>query len=279
MKRRWFLGRLVVGGLVLPVVSAGFEGCGVDRASSTREDDSVEETLAVVGDRKKLVVATSANYPPYEKLEAGTGAEAGAKSGQMVGFDIDLAQLIAKRLGRKLTMVDLEFDELIPTLEDDQADMAIAALEPTPRRKQRVDFSNVYYRAQQALVSLDGYLDARDLGYQTIGVRASSGQARFAERLSEDYPNIDVIPYDTLDELFKALDIGAVEAAILEANIAETHLKDYPNFGLKMVQDDRTEGSAIAFPKNSSLRQHINDALSEIESSGEMSRLIDKWFS
>ena len=221
--------RLIVGGLALPVASAFFGGCEKSGSSSTAEPDS-----AVGRDRKKLVVATSANYPPYEKLAAGAGTEAGAQSEQIVGFDIDLAQLMAKRLGRELSLVDLEFDELIPTLEDDDADMAIAALEPTRSRKQRVDFSDVYYRAQQALVSLDGYLDSRDLGYQTIGVRASSGQARFADRLSEDYPNIDVIPYDTLDELFEALDIGAVEAAILEANIAETHLKDYPNFGLKM---------------------------------------------
>ena len=220
-----------------------------------------------------LVVVTSANYPPYEQLSAGTASE------EIIGFDIDLAELIAERLGRELSVVDLEFDDLIPALEKDEADMAIAALEPTRARKQRVDFSDIYYRSQQALVSLDGYLDSRDLGYHTIGVRAASVQARFADRLSEEYSDIDVIPYDTIDEVFEALDIGAVEAAILEVTIAEAYLEDYPDFGFTTVQDNRPKGSAIAFPKNSPLRQDINDAILEIKSSGEMSQLIDKWFS
>lgn len=274
MKRRRFLGRLVVGGLALPAASMAFGSCGAS-SSSTKDDDLAEGAATVARNRKMLVVATSANYPPYEALAAGADAE----SEQIVGFDIDLVRLIAERLGRELSVVDLEFDELIPALEADEADMAIAALEPTRSRKQRVDFSDIYYRSQQALVSLDGYLDSRDLSYQTIGVRASSGQARFANRLSEGYPNIDVVPYDTLDELFKALEIGAVEAAILEANIAETRLQDYPDLGLRIVQDDQSKGSAIALPKNSPLRQSLNDVISEIKSSGEMDQLIDKWFS
>lgn len=268
MKRRWFLGQLVLGGLALPAVSAILGGCG--RSESAGKGDAGE---GVVRNSQTLVVATSANYPPYEKLAAN------AESEEIVGFDIDLAALIAERLGRELTVVDMDFDDLIPALEEDEVDMVIAALEPTRARKQRVDFSDVYYRSRQALVSLDGYLDARDLGYHTIGVRAGSVQDRFANRLSEDYPDIDVVPYDSLEEVFEALDIGAVEAALLEATVADMYLEDYPDFGFQIVQDDRPKGSAIAFPKNSPLRQSVNDAILEIESSGEMDRLVDKWFS
>ncbi|MGB3765397.1 MAG: ABC transporter substrate-binding protein [Phormidesmis sp.] len=274
MKRRWFLARLAMGGLALPAVSAAVGGCGASSSPPEASSPEAEDVASsAVRGSKTLVVATSANYPPYEKLEAGAEGE------QIVGFDIDIARVIAAQLGRELSVVDLAFDELIPALEDEDADMAIAALEPTRSRKQRVDFSDIYYRSQQALISLDGYLDSRDLGYHTIGVRASSVQARFADRLSEDHPDIDVIPYDTLDEVFEALDIGAVEAAILEVNVAKTYLKDYPEFGLTVMQDDRPKGSAIAIPKNSPLRQDINDAILKIKSSGEMSQLIDKWFS
>lgn len=269
MKRRWFIKRLIAGGLAFPAASAAIAGCGGSRSASTDED----ATEGIARNNKTLVVATSANYPPYEQLATNSQSE------DIVGFDIDLAKLIAERLGRELSVVDMEFDDLIPALEDDKVDMAIAALEPTRARKQRVDFSDTYYRSQQALVSLDGYLNSRDLGYHTIAVRAGSVQDRFAQRLSEDYPDIDIVPYDTLEEVFEALDIGAVEAAILEATVADIYLDDYPDFGFTTVQDNRPKGSAIAFPKNSSLRQSVNDALLDIESSGEMSQLIDKWFS
>ena len=225
MKRRWFLERLIFGGLALPAASLVVASCG--QSGSSNESDDTAEAESATRSRETLVVATSANYPPYEQLSAGTASE------EIIGFDIDLARLIAERLGRELSVVDLEFDDLIPALEKDEADMAIAALEPTRARKQRVDFSDIYYRSLQALISLDGYLDSRDLGYHTIGVRAASVQARFADRLSEEHPDIDVIPYDTIDELFEALDIGAVEAAILEANIAETYLEDYPELALQ----------------------------------------------
>ena len=268
MKRRWFLRRLALGGLAFPTAGAILEGCG-------RSEPAVEETADEGKVRKSqtLVVATSANYPPYENLSAN------AESEEIVGFDIDLAELISERLGRKLSIVDMEFDELIPALEEDKADMALAALEPTRSRKQRVDFSDIYYRSQQVLVSLGGYLDSQTLGYQTIGVRAGSVQDRFANRLSKEYPNIDVVPYDTLEEVFEALNVGAVEAAILEATVADIHSADYPELGFQTMQDDRPIGSAIAFPKDSPLRQSVNEAILEIESSGEMDQLIDKWFS
>lgn len=269
MKRRWFLSRLGLAGLVLPSAITAINGCARP-SGETPEDDS-----PLVRSGKMLVVATSADYPPYEQIESGSN-----NSEQIVGFDIDLAEMIADYLGRELSVVNLEaFDEIIPALVNDQVDMAIAAIEPTRSRRQRVDFSDIYYRARQALVSWDGYLRSRDLEYQTIAVRAGSVQARFANRLSDDYPDIDVIPYDTLEEVFEALDIGAVEAAILEANIAENWLEDYPDFGMNIVQSDQPTGSAIALPKNSPLRQRVNEAIEEIKSSGEMSQLIDKWFS
>ena len=268
MKRRWFLGQLGLAGLMLSPAIAAMHGC------TRQSGKEAEDGSPLVRSGKVLVVATSADYPPYEQLESGTNSE------RIVGFDIDLAELIADYLGRELSVVNLEaFDEIIPALVNDEVDMAIAAIEPTRSRRQRVDFSDIYYRSRQALVSFEGYLRSRDLEYQTIAVRAGSVQARFANRLSDDYPDIDLIPYDTLEEVFEALDIGAVEAAILEASIAENWLEDYPDFGMQIVQSDQPTGSAIALPKNSPLRQRVNEAIESIKSSGEMSQLIDKWFS
>ncbi|MEL7143902.1 MAG: transporter substrate-binding domain-containing protein, partial [Cyanobacteria bacterium J06573_11] len=162
---------------------------------------------------------------------------------------------------------------------NEEVDMAMAALEPNRSRKQRVDFSNIYYRSQHALVSLDGYLRSRDLTYQTIGIRANSVEARFADTLTQDIPDLDLVPYENLDEVFEALDIGAVEGAIVEANIASQYLRRYPEFAGKIIPSERATGSAIALKKDSPLLSQINSALLDIKSSGDMDKVITDWFS
>lgn len=278
MKRRWFLV-----GLALSAVSAG---CGSGDRTADESESEEDGAIKVARNNQTLVVATSANYPPYEHLQTleGEGSEESdvpkdEEGRTIVGFDIDVAQLIAQRLDRKLSVVDVEFGALIPALVNDEVDMAIAALEPNRSRKQKVDFSNIYYRSRQSLISYEGYLSARDLNYQTIGIRDGSVQARYTERISSEYPDLDVVPYETIDELFEALDVGTVEGIILEANVAEMYLSNYPELEASVMPSDQPSGSAIAFPKNSPLRRDINAALSEIKASGEMDKLIEKWFS
>lgn len=263
-------------------------GAIVNRWGNAPKDEADDgQTIQVARDHKKLVMATSANYPPYEDWEGvdeaneatrEAGSEEDAENRQIVGFDIDLARLIANRLERELSVVDVEFGAIIPALINDEVDMAMAALEPNSSRKREVDFSNIYYRSRQALVSVNGRLRSRDLNYQTIGIRAGSVQARFADRLSREYPDLDVIAYDSLEEVLEALDTGAVAGVIMEASIATAQLEGYPDFAMNIMPSDQPMGSAIALPKNSPLRRDLNTALSAIKASGEMDSLIAKWF-
>lgn len=272
MKRRWFLI-----GLALPVIGVSCQAI-VGRAGG-RQDRLAERaaesngTVEIARNRQTLVVATAANYPPYEQVEGAV------ENPTIVGFDIDLAGLIAERLGRELSVIDLEFSALIPAVINDDVDMAMAALAPNRSRKQQVDFSDIYYRSRHALVSFDGYLRSRNLNYQTIGIRAGSVQARYADRLGEEYPNLTLTPYSTLEEMFEALDTGALEGALIEANVAKTYLQRYRDFQAQIMPSELPTGSAIALPKNSPLRSDINAALKDIKSSGEMERLILQWFS
>lgn len=278
MKRRWFLI-----GLALPVISVSCQALTTvaNRAINSRNDSprraegtpTEGNAIQVRRDSKTLVMATSANYPPYEQRNGDT------EDAEIVGFDIDLAELIAERMGRKLSVVDVDFSGLLPAVINDEVDIAMAALEPTRSRKQRVEFSDIYYRSRHSLISLDGYLRSRDLNYQIIGLRKGSVQARYAERLNTEYPDLDIAGYDTLEEVFEALDIGAVEGAILEANVATTYLRRYPDFKAQVMPSDRATGSAIALPKDSPLRREINAAINDIKASGDMTRLIAQWFS
>ncbi|MGB3786839.1 MAG: transporter substrate-binding domain-containing protein [Phormidesmis sp.] len=304
MKRRWFLA-----GFALSFANAGCRRRGVNAGNSESVAVPAEAGAALsdtqVGrNDKTLVMATTPNYPPYEQIADGQTAndpttdtapdttqdaqiadpieeplEDGLKDSTIVGFDIDLAKLIADRLGRQLEVVDLSFDALIPALVDNKVDIAMAALEPNRSRKQLVDFSNIYYRARHMLVSVGGYLRSRDLSYQTIGVRSGSVQARFAQKLTNgEIPGLNIEAYDSLEQLFIALDTGEIEGAIVEANLAGDYLSRYPDFDANVMATEEATGSAIALAKNSPLRRDINAALSQIKASGEMDQLIARWF-
>lgn len=273
MKRRWF-----ITGLALSGVAAGCQQLNRGSANDNADADVADSgPVRVVRNSKTLVMATTPNYPPYQQIVERGPVSNPAQETEIVGFDIDLAQLIAERLDRKLTVVELKFGALIPAVMNDEVDIAMAALEPNRSRKQKVDFSHIYYRARHALVSLDGYLSADRLDFQTIGVLANSVQARYVETLSERV-SIDIVPYRTLDEIFEALDIGAITGALMEATIASNYLRRYPDFASQLMPSDKPNGSAIAIAKSSPLRREINTAITDIKASGEMNTLIAQWF-
>ncbi|MEM8505545.1 MAG: transporter substrate-binding domain-containing protein [Cyanobacteria bacterium P01_D01_bin.1] len=293
MKRRWFLA-----GLTLPFVSAGCRASSrsdlaapdaaeaATEAASEAAPKAVRGDIKVVRNSKTLVMATTPNYPPYQQLEADPAAgdadtpeSSDLESSDIVGFDIDIANLVAARLGRQLTVVNLPFDDLIPALTEDKVDMVMAALAPSRSRKQLVDFSNIYYRSRHALVSIEGYLRSRDLSYQTIGVHTHSVQARFAQKLvNGEIPSLTIESYGSLSQLFEAVDIGEVAGAIVEANVANDYTQRYADLEANIIPTENPTGSAIALPKSSPLLRDINAALSDIKASGEMDQLIDRWF-
>ncbi|MGB5914997.1 MAG: ABC transporter substrate-binding protein, partial [Phormidesmis sp.] len=300
MKRRWFLA-----GLALPVVAAGCRALRDTESNSQQnsggesgESETTEgRAVSPARNNRTLVMATAANYPPYEQVvddgaEADAGVETSGLAGgveaggveaggvepadietpddtEIVGFDIDLAQLIATRLERQLRVVNLEFGSLISAVANGEVDMAMAALEPNRDRKQQVDFSYIYYRSRHALVSVDGYLRSRDLSYQAIGVLANSVQARYALALSSELSGLKIVTYPTTVDAFAAVDSGEIDGAFVEATVANSHLRRYPELAAQLMPTDAPTGSAIALPKNSPLRSQINQALSEIKASGE----------
>ncbi|MGB7485363.1 MAG: ABC transporter substrate-binding protein, partial [Phormidesmis sp.] len=175
-------------------------------------------------------------------------------------------------------VVNLEFGSMISAVANGEVDMAMAALEPNRDRKQQVDFSYIYYRSRHALVSVDGYLRSRDLSYQAIGVLANSVQARYALALSSELSGLKIVTYPTTADAFAAVDSGEIDGAFVEATVANSHLRRYPELAAQLMPTDAPTGSAIALPKNSPLRSQINQALSEIKASGEMDQLIARWF-
>jgi polar amino acid transport system substrate-binding protein len=107
--------------------------------------NSLQATSSVGKDT--LIMVTSPDYPPYEYYNTEGGER------KIVGFDIDIANSIAKKLQVKLTVVESDFNGLIPALQANRADFVMAGMTPTQERKKNVDFSIIYYEAKDTIVA------------------------------------------------------------------------------------------------------------------------------
>ena len=112
------------------VMALSFVGCG------SKEEKNDLETIKEKG---KVVVGMSADYAPYEFHAMIDGKD------KVVGFDVNLANEIAKDMGVKLEIKEMEFDPLIGALKAGQIDMIISGMNPDEKRKKQIDFSDIYY--------------------------------------------------------------------------------------------------------------------------------------
>ncbi len=88
-------------------------------------------------------MGTSADYPPFESKDGD----------KIVGFDVDLANALAKKTGHEIEVKDMDFNGLVTALKTNKVDIVLSGMTPTPKRKKQVDFSNVYYTAHNMIVT------------------------------------------------------------------------------------------------------------------------------
>lgn len=223
-------------------------------------------------DKKTLVMGTSADYPPFESKDGDN----------IVGFDVDLAKALAKKTGHELEVQDMDFNGLVTALKTNKVDIVLSGMTPTPQRKKQVDFSNVYYTAHNMIVTKksSGIKSLDDLKGKTVGVQLGSIQEEKAKELTSKY-DLKVENRNRISDLTEEIKAGRFEAAIIEDIVAEKYLnknKELTAFNLPKDPDDQA-GSAIAFKKGSDLTEKFNKALKEMEKSGELDKLKEKWFS
>jgi arginine/lysine/histidine transporter system substrate-binding protein len=261
------------------ILSVGLlAGCGAEgdappevEAPADEPTEEVDENATTTGDGDTLIMATSADYPPYESVELETG--------EIVGFDIDIAEHIASELGYELEIQDIDFNGLIPAMEAGRADFVLAGMTPTPEREENVDFSDIYYEATNLIVTKEdaGISSLEDLDGLTVGVQLGSIQEGEAEDLAEEI-GFEVEKRDRIPELIQELLAGRLDAILMEDTVADGYMESQSGLAQFEVPSEELAGSAIAFPKGSELREPFNEKLNEMIDSGLMDELIIKWF-
>lgn len=233
----------------------------------------------------ELVMATNATFPPYEYIE----------NGEYVGIDIEIAQLIADKLGKKLVIKDVDFGTIVGGVQSGKYDMGIAGMTVTEDRLESVNFSTSYAKGIQSVIVKndspyasyeDFYTGFDEDGNPTgvkdgikIGVQQDTTGDIYSSSKPEEwgFGEENVIRYKTGADAVQALIEGKVTAVIIDNEPAKSFVA--ANDGLKIHDTDfANEDYAIAINKNDTeLLDAINKALKELTESGEIDKIINKY--
>ncbi|CAI9388939.1 transporter substrate-binding domain-containing protein [Niallia sp. Sow4_A1] len=242
-------------------------------ACGTSTDENSSNSDSGSSDKKVLVMGTSADYAPFEYIDT-------AKSDDIIGFDIDLANALGEKLGYEIQVKDMDFSGLISALQSGKVDLVLSGMSPTPERAENVDFSDVYYTSKDLVITTkdSNIKTVQDLEGKKVGVQLGSIQEDAANEIAETV-KITVENRDRIPQLIQEIKAGRFDAAIIEDVVATGYLNKedtLTSFPAKEANQDA--GSAIAFPKGSELTSKFNDELKKMQDSGEIDELIVKWF-
>lgn len=221
----------------------------------------------------KLVMATNAEFPPYEYFE----------NEKVVGIDADIAQAIADKLGAELTIEHVDFDSIIPGVQSGKYDFAMAGLTVTDERKEQVDFSSTYATGVQVvIVKEDSELtDVEDLFAEgadnKIGVQLATTGDLYCTWDIEDEGLGSVERFNKGADAVMALLSDKIDCVVIDNEPAKVFVEN--NEGLKILDTEyTTEDYAIAIAKdNTELKEKIEGALTELIADGTVKTIIEKY--
>ncbi len=214
----------------------------------------------------RILVGSDIAFAPFEFVQGG----------QNKGFDIDLMNEIAERLGVEAEFVNTGFDTLLTAVASGRYDVGMSAITITPEREKTVDFSDPYFLASQALVAPAGGLEGvDDLAGKDLGVQAATTGADYA---SQNFKDAKLVEFPTSEAAFTALDSGRVDAVFIDQPVAEDNVENIG--GLEIVaQVDTDEEYGIAVPQdNDALLEAINEQLQAIIDDGTYEDIYARWF-
>ena len=244
--------------LLVAVCVLSMAACG-----SKKEDSSAGDS----GKKEKLVMATNAEFPPYEFYE---GKE-------VVGIDADIAAAVAEEMGMELEIEDMAFDSIITAVTSGKADIGAAGMTVTEDRLENVDFTDTYATATQVIIVKEDSAIAGpdDLTGKKIGVQLGTTGDIYAD----DIEDATVERYNKGFEAVQALQQGKIDAVVIDGEPAKEFVKEAE--GLKILDEALTEEEYASAGKkgNDELKEKINDALANLKESGKLDEIVAKYIS
>ncbi len=218
---------------------------------------------------KTLTVATEATYPPFEFQTA---------EGELQGFDIDLVQAIATAAGLSVKFQQMPFAGMIPALQAQTVDAAVAAMTITAERAKTISFSNPYFKSGLAIATSttnQNITNLDSLKNKQIAVQIGTTGAKQAAGI----PGAKIRSFDDAPTALRELLNGNVDAVLHDQPVILYAIKTGNVQGIKVVSELLTEEYyGIPTPKGSPNLVPINQGLATVLKNGTYTQIYQKWF-
>jgi len=247
-------------------------------AAACGGDSGGDSTAAPAPGGVKLVNAgkiTTCTNIPYEPFEFNQGSD-------VVGFDVDIVNLAAKKLGVTQDIVDIDFAAIKSgaAMNSGKCDVAAAGMTITDERKQNILFSDPYFDATQSLMAKkdSGVTSLDDVKAKNLklGAQASTTGLDYVKG-----KGFDPVEYADSPKELLALQTGQVDVIVQDLPVVQTWLKK-PEIGAKFAQVaslDTGEQYGIGMKKgNTALATVVNDAIKAAKADGTYDAIYKKWF-
>lgn len=254
-------------------MSTAFAADNANSSSQVQSSTSSNDELKKIKQKGTLVVGTSADYPPYEFTTKVNGQT------KIVGFEMEMAKQIAKDLGVKLVVKNMQFDSLLVALETGKVDLIISGMSPTAERKKSVAFSKIYYTGAPYLVinktDMAKYDSINDLKDKKVGAQNGS---LFYDLIKKAMPDSQRKGLGKLSDLILSLQSHKIDGILMDEATAKAYIESNSSLsgfksGIKLNASET--GTAIAYPKGAvALGEAINKSIDKIQAKD----LINKEF-
>ncbi len=277
--------KLIVGVLTLAILVGGLVGCGTkesnkDAANNSSptpvvtkaadDKDTKKDLLSEIKERGKLLIGTEGTYAPYTFHD---------ESGKLVGYDVEVAEAIATKLGVKAEFVESNWDSLIAGLDAVRYDVVINQVTITDERLKKYDFSTPYTITRAALIvgkDNDKIKTFEDLKDKKAAQSLTSNYATLAESYGAELISAD----GSFSKAIELVSTGRAQATINDQVSFYDFLKQKPDAPVKLVDtlDDASKNAVLIRKGNDTFVEAVNKALDDITKDGTLKKLSDKYF-
>ena len=229
------------------------------------------DLLAAIREKGEITIAMEGTWAPWTYHD---------ETDKLVGFDVEIGEKLAEKLGVKANFIEGEWDGLLAGLEAGRYDIMINGVDVTAEREQKYEFSTPYaYNRTAVIVRADDdrITKMEDLKDMNTANTISSTYAEVADKYGANVTGVD-----DLNQTMELLLSGRIDATLNAEVTFYDYMKAHPDAGLKIACID-PETTSVAIPMRkgddtASLLKAVNDALQELRDSGELKALSEKYF-
>ena len=233
-----------------------------------------QNTLSNIINKGEIRIGMTGNQPPYSMK---------AKNGSLMGYDVDLANILAESMGVKLKIVELPFPELMPALQNGQVDAVLSGMTITPERNLKALFAGPYSLSGKSILTKSKVLsevsEAEDANFKKYKITCLKGST--SEKFVRTFmPETEIITVDNYDAGVNMVLNDQADALVADFPICLVTMLKYQNHGLVTLDEPLTiEPIGIALPSgDQQFLNLIDNYLNALELMGALELLDQIWF-